>query len=200
MLRLACVHHVTGNSPGKDELRAIHSACQEFESKIRSESKFINGCYVFLKSLILAQMMAQSEELAHAYLKKTMLAITKSPQLQLRFVEKMAQLSCVGVKDVLALCKQYAVVVGSESSLFKEILRRNEEQRQKERKNSKLVEEAVDIFEAMLAQDAFKSSQDAWLDYYKFLSSTHGKEQEAKRVLQRALGLCESKERLLSAH
>jgi hypothetical protein len=61
-----------------------------------------------------------------------------------------------------------------------------------------LIEEGVAIFEAKMNQTAFKECQDTWLLYFRFLQEV-GREEDAQRVIQRALTFCSGKEKLIQA-
>ena len=83
----------------------------------KAELSFINTSYVYCKLLVASSMMSKVD-LAVAYIRKAMLALSNYPKLQLKLAYGFAKIPTTGSKFTLALVKEFAVVTDEDHDLF----------------------------------------------------------------------------------
>lgn len=211
--KLATLYRVGQMTPNKDQLRTIENACNHFEAKLKSSLVQIRAgethafgieCFCLCKVIVAKGILSENKlDLAIAYIKKTMVAMSHFPQVLTKLVSTLVELACgpkqLTSKHILDLISHFSVVFDGSCDVFSDLLTQNADLRANSPKDTALISHAEAIHEARLAQAAFKQSADAWLDYLQLLSRLPGREPDAKRVLQRALTVCPDKDKLLQA-
>jgi len=167
------------------------------DSASLKEATFSESVYVRAKIAILGHMLASGQkEIALKYLKKAIFGHNRNHRIQAMLLEYTAKLmfSAGEMLTILEFTRKVLRDVACDKTSAKTF----EHLKTSAMLRNLPVDDFIEIYEAKLLCSAFSKDIGTWVEYHGCLISSN-KQMEARRILERALIVCDEKQMILAA-